>query len=137
MARYSSLQNDHARKLREMQTDVEIKLWRHLRRRQLNGAKFRRQHPVGPFITDFCCVEHRLVVELDGGQHTEQSNADQQRTNFLNDHGFRVLRFWNNEVIENLEGVLARISEAMEFPHPNPIPLRGRGNKKKPKEVRV
>jgi len=80
MARYSSLQKDQARKLRETQTDVENKLWWHLRRCQLNGAKLRRQHPVGPFIADFCCVEYGLVVELDGGQHAEQNRADQQRT---------------------------------------------------------
>jgi very-short-patch-repair endonuclease len=122
MARYPLLQKGRARKLRENQTDVESKLWSCLRDRQITGVKFRRQHPIGPFIADFCCVESGLVVELDGGHHAEQSSADQQRTRVIEDCGFRVLQFWDNEVIENLEGVLERISEAIERPHPSPLP---------------
>ena len=130
MARYPSLQKNRARKLRENQTDVEGKLWSRLRQRQLNGAKFRRQHPVGPFIVDFCCVERGLVVELDGGQHAERIVADKQRTKIIKDCGCRVLRFWDNEVVSNLDGVLETINEELKGPHPSPLPLRGRGYKK-------
>lgn len=130
MARYPTLQKDRARKLRENQTDVEGKLWRRLRRRQLNGAKFRRQHPIGPFIVDFCCVETGLVVELDGGQHADRTNADEQRTKVIEGCGYSVLRFWDNEVTSNLEGVLERINGELKDPHPSPLPLRGRGYKK-------
>jgi len=113
VARYASLQKSRARKLRESQTEVESKLWRSLRDRQLTDAKFRRQHPIGPFVIDFCCVETRLVVELDGGQHSDRAVADQQRTKYLNSLGYRVLRFWDNEVLENVEGVLERIAEQL------------------------
>ena len=126
MARYPKLQKSRARKLRDKQTDVESKLWTCLRARQLMGAKFRRQHPIGPFITDFCCVERRLIVELDGGQHAGQIEADQRRTEFIELSGYRVLRFWDNEVLNNIEGVMERICEALGRPHPNPLPLRGR-----------
>jgi len=130
MARYLPLQKSRARKLRENQTDVERKLWSQLRDRHFNGVKFRRQHPIGRFIVDLCCVERRLVAELDGGQHAEQNAADERRTRILERRGFRVLRSWNNEVLDNLEGVLERISEAMGRPHPGPLPLRGRGDLK-------
>ena len=106
MARYPSLQRRRARRLRENQTDVENKLWSQLRGRQLSGVKFRRQHPIGPFIVDFCCVERGLVVELDGGQHAELNVGDEQRTKILERFGYRVLRFWNNEVLSNADGVL-------------------------------
>jgi very-short-patch-repair endonuclease len=129
MARYPSLQRGRARTLRENQTDVEVKLWSRLRDRQVGGAKFRRQHPIGPYIGDFCCVEQALIVELDGGQHADQSSADQQRTKLMKDLGYRVLRFWNNEVFSNLEGVLDRISESLASPHPSPLPQAGEGTK--------
>ena len=83
MLPYSRHQKSRARKLRSDITDAEKKLWGHLRDRQLSGAKFRRQHSIGPFITDFCCVEQSLVVELDGGQHAEQVASDNARTQFL------------------------------------------------------
>jgi very-short-patch-repair endonuclease len=129
MARYPSLQKGRARKLRENQTDVENRLWAQLRSRQFGGVKFRRQHPIGPFIVDFCCVERGLVVELDGGQHAQRSDMDERRTGVLERFGYRVLRFWDNEVLSNLDGVLERISEALKGPHPRPLPLRGRGNR--------
>ena len=100
---------DRARQLRRDQTDVEGKLWSRLRARQLSGAKFRRQYPIGAFIADFCCYERRLVIELDGGHHAELVDADQSRTDFFVSQGYRVLRFWNNEVIENIDGVLEQI----------------------------
>ncbi len=114
MARYPALQRGRARRLRENQTDVEDKLWSRLRDRQLTGVKFRRQHPIGLFIVDFCCVERGVVVELDGGQHVDRSSADERRTRVLERLGYRVLRFWDNEVLSNLEGVLERISEVLE-----------------------
>jgi very-short-patch-repair endonuclease len=120
MARYPSLQKSRARKLRKNLTDVENKLWSRLRGRQLSGVKFRRQHPIGPFIVDFCCVERRLVVELDGGQHAERNTADERRTRLVERFGYRVLRFWDNEVLSNLDGVLERINEVLEGPRPLP-----------------
>ena len=116
MARYPSLQKSRARKLRKKLTDVENKLWSQLRGRQVSGVKFRRQHPIGPFIVDFCCVERGLVVELDGSQHAERNAADERRTRLIERSGYRVLRFWDNEVLINLYGVLERISEALEDP---------------------
>ncbi len=116
MARYPSLQKIRARTLRKSLTDVENKLWSQLRGRQVSGVKFRRQHPIGPFIVDFCCVERDLVVELDGGQHAERNAADERRPRLIERSGYRVLRFWDNEVLINLYGVLERISEALEDP---------------------
>ena len=114
MARYPSLQRGRARKLRENQTDIEVKLWSRLRDRQLGGAKFRRQHPIGPYIADFCCVEQALIIELDGGQHANQSSADQHRTNLMKNLGYRVLRFWNSDVLSNLDGVLTVILNTLK-----------------------
>jgi very-short-patch-repair endonuclease len=93
-----------ARELRSGMTDAERRLWSALRDRRLQGYKFRRQHPLGPFVADFACVEHRLVIEVDGGQHSE-SKSDLRRTEWLNQRGWRVLRFWNNDVLANTEGV--------------------------------
>jgi very-short-patch-repair endonuclease len=121
---------DRARQLRHNQTEAEQRLWTRLRARQLCGAKFRRQHPIGPFIADFCCVEYGLVVELDGGQHAEQVEGDQRRSAFLERSGYRVLRFWDNEVLKNMEAVLERIAEALDYPHPYPLPVRARAKKK-------
>jgi very-short-patch-repair endonuclease len=100
-----------ARQLRRDQTDAEQRLWAKLRDRQLGGAKFRRQHPIGPFVADFCCPQRKLVVELDGGQHAEGVAADQKRSRFLKAQGYRVLRFWNHDVLGNTEAVLERIAE--------------------------
>ena len=113
---------DRARRLRRNQTEAERKLWARLRFRQLGNAKFRRQYPIGPFITDFCCMEHGLVIELDGGQHAEHEEADRRRSAFLARRGYRVIRFWDNEVIEDIEAVLQRIMDELESPHPNPLP---------------
>jgi len=99
-----------ARRLRRASTDAEKLLWQKLRARQLGGAKFRRQTPIGPYIVDFVSFEHKLVVEIDGGQHSASAERqhDTKRTTWLESQGFRVLRFWNNQVLTNLEGVLER-----------------------------
>ena len=86
-------------------------LWRHLRNRGLAGAKFRRQHPIGPYVADLCCVEAMLIVEADGCQHGPA--RDSQRTASLEAEGFAILRFWNSDILRNLEGVLLRIEEAL------------------------
>ncbi|MFQ5880059.1 MAG: endonuclease domain-containing protein [Dehalococcoidia bacterium] len=99
-----------ARWLRRHSTDAERVLWPALRNRQLAGAKFRRQQPLGPYIVDFASFEKRLVVEIDGGQHNETDERDETRTAWLTKHGFTVLRFWNNEVLANKEGVLEKIA---------------------------
>jgi very-short-patch-repair endonuclease len=117
---------DRARKLRLNQTEVERRLWSRLRARQLWGVKFRRQHPIGPFIVDFCCLERRLVIELDGGQHAAQVKADQKRSAFLERSGYRVLRFWDNAVMEDIQAVLEQIDAILKHPHPDPLPDRAR-----------
>jgi very-short-patch-repair endonuclease len=110
--------NPNARRLRKIPTDAERRLWRHLRLEQLSGHKFRRQHPIGNYIVDFYCHEKRLVVEVDGGQHLESADDD-KRTFFLEASGYRVLRFWNNDVLSKTEGVVARILEALDTPPPS------------------
>jgi len=100
-----------ARRLRRDATDAEKRLWRELRGFQVNGFKFRRQHPFGPFTADFYCPRAKLIVEVDGGQHAVQVRADAARTAWFENRGCRVIRFWNNEVMGNLEGVLAVIRE--------------------------
>ncbi len=102
-----------AQQLRNSATDAERRLWRYLNRRQLDGFKFSRQMPVGPFICDFLCRDRKLVIEVDGGQHAG-SKQDDVRTAFLEAEGYRVIRFWNNEVIENVDGVLQVIADALK-----------------------
>ncbi len=102
-----------ARQLRKQSTDAERKLWRHLRNRQAEGYKFRRQQPLGQYIVDFVCLEKRLVVEVDGGQHAEQIEYDAQRSAWLESQGFRVVRFWNNQVLEETESVKEAIFEEL------------------------
>jgi very-short-patch-repair endonuclease len=94
-----------AKSLRENSTDAERLLWQHLRARQAQGLKFRRQQPIGNYIVDFVCFDRKLIIELDGGQHAEQQQTDDARTQWLETQGFTVIRFWNNEVLQNLEGV--------------------------------
>ena len=101
----------NARALRKNLTDAEKKLWQKLNRRQIGTLKFRRQQPIGEFIVDFVCLERRLVVELDGGQHAEQGDYDEVRTAWLEMRGYRVLRFWNNDVLSNSDGVMQRIAD--------------------------
>lgn len=106
----------NARQLRKNSTEAERVLWRHLRLRQLEGYKFRRQQPVGQYIVDFVCFETRLVIELDGGQHGEQVAYDAERSAWLQAQGFRVLRFWNHEVLQDIEAVKRVIWEAVTPP---------------------
>jgi very-short-patch-repair endonuclease len=102
-----------ARFLRKNQTAVEQLLWKHLRNRQLYNYKFRRQFPIEPYIADFVCLELKLIIELDGGQHAYRIDYDDQRSLFLERREFKVIRFWNNDVIENIEGVLEAIHLAI------------------------
>ena len=112
-----------ARALRRSQTGAELELWRHLRNRQLAGYKFKRQVPRGPYIVDFLCDDAKLVVELDGGQHALQVAYDAHRTAVLEADGYRVLRFWNIEVTENLDGVIDAIYRAVTSKRrPGPSP---------------
>ena len=122
------------RYLRGNLTDAEQRLWRALRRDQLNGLSFRRQHPLGPYTVDFYCPHLRLVVEVDGGQHAEQrKQADERRTQWLAEKGVTVVRYWNNEVLSNLQGVLSdllvhveRLLQVAKPPTPA-LPLSGGG----------
>ena len=109
------------RKLRNTSTDAERKLWQHLRGRQFGDCKFRRQHPFGDFIVDFVCLERRLVIELDGGQHARATRYDAPRTKALEQAGFTVLRFWNNDAFDNIEGVLEIVWRALRL-EGQPIP---------------
>ena len=111
---------EFARRLRRTMTDAERRLWQHLRDRRMAGCKFRRQVPVGPYIVDFVCPEAALVVEVDGGQHADAS-ADAVRTRRLRALGYRVLRFWNNDVLIDAEAVLGAILRTLgNRPHPTP-----------------
>ncbi len=120
---------ERARGLRQDLTDAERKLWYHLRNRQLQGHKFRRQHEIDHYIVDFVCTESLLIIELDGGQHADQLDYDERRTRHLQAGGYRVLRFWNNDVLMDIEGVLTVIlaSLASPAPHPSPLPTGERG----------
>ena len=126
-----------ARQLRKNSTNVERILWRQLRSHRFYKLKFKRQQPIGPYIADFVCFDKRVIIELDGGQHDEQKEADEKRSVWLAEQGFKVVRFWNNDVLTNLEGVLFRIAEALSlhldtdadpnsYPHPLPNPLPSR-----------
>lgn len=115
-----------ARRLRRDQTDAEALLWSRLRDRRLDGWKFRWQAPVDRYIVDFLCVDAKLVIELDGGQHT--ATTDEARTRVIEACGYLVIRFWNNDVLTNMDGVLLTIVDAMRAgtPHPSPLPDRER-----------
>jgi very-short-patch-repair endonuclease len=117
-----------ARTLRETQTDAEALVWLLLRNRRLAGRKFRRQHPIPPYVVDFYCGEARLVIELDGSQHSGATKRDNQRTRFLESRGLRVRRYWDNAVLTETEAVLQDIWNALHEPSPlTPLP-EGEGN---------
>ena len=110
-----------ARRLRKNSTFTEQHLWRYLRDRQIEGYKFRRQHPFGKYVVDFVNLENKIVVELDGGQHA-LNPGDKKRDEWLRAEGYIVLRFWDNQVFSNLEGVLEHIRYTLLTPHPDPLP---------------
>jgi very-short-patch-repair endonuclease len=137
MTKLPTFRRSRARGLRRDSSEVEKRLWSRLRNRQLGGYKFVRQEPIGPFYADFVCREHNLIVELDGGQHADNVR-DLIRDGHLAANGYRVVRFWNNEVMENLEGVLETLLAILSknsCPSPGSLtrsdlsPQAGRGNR--------
>jgi very-short-patch-repair endonuclease len=115
-----------ARELRRRETDAERLLWYCLRDRRLCGIKFRRQHPIGPHFADFASPERRLIVELDGGHHAERAQYDSARTTCLMERGWRVMRFWDDEVLQQPSAVVEAILMALHgAPHPDPLLARG------------
>ena len=114
-----------ARTLRKRPTDTESALWRQVRLHQIEGCKFRRQHPIGPYIVDFVCMERQVIIEMDGGQHAVHVQQDAERTAWLESVGYRVIRFWDHEVLTELEYVKDAIRRSLT-PHLNPLPQGGR-----------
>jgi very-short-patch-repair endonuclease len=109
------------RELRCNPTEAEVRLWRCLSARKVSGVRFNRQFPIGPFICDFVSRGEKLVVEVDGGQHATQAEADARRTAYLKARGYRVVRFWNHDVLKNTDGVVEAIAEILrDSPSPNP-----------------
>lgn len=119
-----------ARKLRKNPTEAERVLWQHLRQKSIEGHRFRRQHPMGPYVLDFVCLEEKMVIEVDGGQHAADVVSDANRTFWLKKNGFKVIRFWNHEVLKNLEAVIRVIrlslSGSNDTPLLSPPPQGGR-----------
>ena len=120
MPRSSPTVRERSRRLRRDQTDSEARLWSRLRDRRLAGLKFRRQHAIGQFIVDFCCVEARLVVEVDGGQHMDAETYDTWRTKCLECAGYRVVRFWSHDVLLETDAVVLRIMQVLQDIDPGP-----------------
>ena len=118
--------DERARRLRKNMTDAERRLWQYLRLRQLEGHKFRRQVRIGPYIADFACLKSMLVIEVDGGQHAEARAYDERRDDFMRGQGYRILRFWNNDVLQHADAVLETILLACREREPSPAGGRGR-----------
>jgi very-short-patch-repair endonuclease len=116
-----------AKELRKSMTNAEELLWQRLRNRNWRGLKFRRQCPIGPFIADFYCAQFRLVIEIDGGIHERQREADQARSQQFSGYGYQVIRFQNREVEDDIEGVLNRIWDFCQDSDKTPLPLSGEG----------
>ncbi len=116
-----------ARRLRKNSTDTEQLLWRHLRDKAIEGFKFRRQQPIGRYVVDFVNLEKKVIVELDGGQHSLEP-GDRIRDEWARAEAYKVLRFWDNQIFGNLEDVLENIRNALLTPHPSPLPQGERGN---------
>jgi very-short-patch-repair endonuclease len=116
---YSRKTLTQAKSLRHNMTEAETKLWHHLRAKRLNGYKFRKQQPIGPYIADFLCAEQKIIIEADGSHHADNAH-DQQRDSWLMDRGYRVLRFWNNDILLNIDQVKEAIYAALIDPSPNP-----------------
>jgi len=110
---------EKARNLRRNQTDAELALWQLLRAKRMKGLKFRRQHPIPPYIVDFICTERKLIIEEDGGQHANAVEYDQKRTTFLESKDYTVIRFWNNKILSNIEGVYEVLLKHLEKPIPS------------------
>jgi very-short-patch-repair endonuclease len=127
---------ERARRLRKDSTDAEKRLWSLLRAHRYGGYKFKRQQPIGPYIVDFACFDARLVIEIDGGQHADAARSDSIRDAWLAREGFRILRFWNNEVLGNIEGVMQQITLSLQAPSPQPSPTRGEGEPSAPRKIR-
>ncbi|MEJ0009211.1 MAG: endonuclease domain-containing protein [Alphaproteobacteria bacterium] len=117
----------NAKKLRKQLTEAERRIWHHLRAHRFQGVKFKRQCPIGPYICDFVSLNHKLIIELDGGQHASATTYDRKRDSFLKEQGFRVLRFWNHDVLAETDGVLQEILRLLHSPLPNPLPQAGEG----------
>lgn len=115
---------EFARRLRREMTDAELFVWSRLRHQQL-GHRFRRQHPIGPFVVDFVCLERKLVIELDGGQHAEAVEYDHERTAWLNGVGYRMLRYWNHQVFEEWGWVAQEIWRYLDDGSLHPPPAVG------------
>ena len=122
---------ENAKLLRRNLTDAEQKLWYHLRAHRFMGRKFKRQKPMGRYVVDFVCLEEKLIIELDGGQHAESVEYDHVRDSWLRSEGYTVLRFWNNELINEMDGVLEQIrltlDSGVQTLSPSPSPVNGRG----------
>jgi very-short-patch-repair endonuclease len=134
---------EFARRLRQSSPDAERRFWLHIRNRRLAGYKFCRQLPIGPYVVDFVCKSARLIVELDGGQHAEQRRYDDRRDRFLSKLGYRVVRVWNSDVFENLDGVLSAVLRELGgrsiTPRPSPArdarPLPQAGEVRRPRHL--
>ena len=118
MRSHSANARNRARSLRKSGPDAELRLWRLLRNRRLQQFKFRRQHPIGPYVVDFVCLEKSLVIEVDGGQHAQQIARDEQRTRVIKAAGCRVIRFWDNDVLKQPQSVLKVIYGELGCPSP-------------------
>ena len=113
-AKTTQISTRTARALRRQSSDAERRLWRHLRARQLRGVKFRRQQPIGSYVVDFCALDPKLVIEVDGGQHMERAVEDAKRSTYLQRCGYTVLRFWNDDVLQRTEAVLEKIEQEID-----------------------
>jgi very-short-patch-repair endonuclease len=122
-----------AQTLRKTPTDAEQHLWNHLRNKQLFDLKFRRQQPMGHYIVDFVCFQKRIIIEVDGGQHAENKRKDTQRDSWLRQNGFKILHFWNNDILKNIDGVLEVIAQESIVHPPLTPPIKG-GEKKTRKQ---
>ena len=116
-----------ARQLRKNPTDAERLLWQKLRFWQVDGRKLRRQQPLGGYIVDFVCLERRLIVELDGGQHADRNAYDKKRDDWLRNQGFVILRFWNHDVLNNIDGVVEQILDTLKNTPTSILPRKGEG----------
>jgi len=124
---------DFARALRKRSTDAENTIWKYLRAKRLQGLKFRRQELIGKYIVDFVCYEKKIIIEIDGGQHSIDKEDDEERDSWFRKEGFRVLRFWNNDVLSQTEVVLeAIVKECVRSPSPSSPPIKGGDNRKVP-----